>query len=117
MNDPVRLQGSFEENSQLITAEARHDHAYRHMLALAELFTGWALDGRLGPERSASLLGWAEGWERLAGEVGPGWNPPEPEELSVLQFLARNALAEPTAGRTPKDRAGQGKKPPPCDEP
>ncbi len=112
MSDPDRLKGIFEENSQIVTGETRHGFAYRHMLALAELFTAWALDGRFGPERSASLLGWAEGWERLAEEVGPDWNPPEPEELSILQFFARNALGEPTAGRTPKDRGHKGRQPP-----
>lgn len=109
MNDPDRLEGIFEENSQLVTAEARHDHAYRHMMALAEMFTGWALDGRFGAERSASLLGWAEGWERLAEEVGPDWSPPEPAQLSVTQFLARVALGEQTAGRTPKDRGSKSR--------
>lgn len=104
MSAPDRLERIFEENSLLLTPEARHHYAYRHMIALAEMLTGWALDGRHGPERSASLLGWAENWERLAGEVGPDWNPPEPEQLSLTQFLARTALGEPTAGRTPKDR-------------
>lgn len=105
MNDPDRLHAIFAENSGILTDGARHDHAHRHMMALAELFTGWALDGRFGPEQSASLLGWAEGWERLAEEVGPDWNPPEPVQLSLLQFLARSILGEPTAGRTPRDLA------------
>ncbi len=105
MSEPDRLEAIFSENATSLSADMRHEHAYRHMVALAEIFTGWAMDGRFDRERSAALLGWAESWERLAGEVGPDWNPPEPEALSILQFLARSALGEPTAGRTPRDRA------------
>lgn len=76
--------------------------AYRHMHALAEMFDGWAQDQRLSPERSAQLLDWAGSYRRLADGVGPTWNPPTPATVTIVGFLARRALGEPTPPPTPQ---------------
>ncbi|MGB9153128.1 MAG: hypothetical protein WCD70_08590 [Alphaproteobacteria bacterium] len=78
---PINLQG---------------DLSYKHMLLLAECFTGWAMDSRFSPEQSAKYLGMAEGLRNLAWLVGEDWSPPEPERLCLIAFLARE-LEEKTA--------------------
>jgi hypothetical protein len=64
------------------------------MIALADVFEGWALDDRAAPEQSARTLEWAESLRALAREVGPEWDPPQPERLSLIGFLGRKTLDE-----------------------
>jgi hypothetical protein len=80
----------------------REQLAYRHMIALADAFEGWSMDQRTLPEQSASLLGFAEALRRLAFEVGESWSPPEPTRLTLIGFMGRKLLDEPTPG-TPRD--------------
>ena len=78
--------------------------AYRHMIVLVDWFEGYAQDSRLTPEQTATLLGMAESYRTLAEEVGPSWEPPEPDMLTLVGWLARTILEEPTEGRTPSTR-------------
>ena len=64
---------------------------FEQMIALADMLIGWALDERTDPKRSAWLTGVAEGLLAEADLLGPDWNPPEPEELSLIGFLGRTA--------------------------
>jgi hypothetical protein len=66
------------------------------MIALADMFDGWALDAQLTPEQSAQFMGLAESMRRLADGVGPNWNPPSPKRLSLIGHLGRTILGEPT---------------------
>jgi hypothetical protein len=74
---PEELARLFDEaassNWENCEAELSHDD----MLYLADLFTGWAMNGKTELHWSVKLLGWAEIFERLATEVGPEWDPPE----------------------------------------
>ena len=62
---------------------------FEQMIALADMLIGWALDERTDPKRSAWLIGVAEGLLAEADLLGPDWNPPEPEELSLIGFLGQ----------------------------
>ncbi len=66
---------------------------YGQMIALADMFIGWALalDKNIDPKRSAWLTGIAEGLMAEADLLGPDWNPPEPEKLDLIGFLGRRA--------------------------
>lgn len=77
-----------------MSGHLREQLAFQHMIALADAFEGWALDRRMTPEQSAMLVGWSQSMRALADEVGPDWNPPEPEKLSLLGFLGRKMLEE-----------------------
>jgi hypothetical protein len=72
----------------------REQLAYRHMMALAEIFAGWALDRRLTPQQSVMILGWSDSMRALADELGPDWDPPKPEHLTLMGFLGRKAPDE-----------------------
>jgi hypothetical protein len=76
--------------------------AYRHMIALADTYDGWAQDKRMTPEKSAQMLGWAEGMRQLAEEVGPEWNPPAPPTVTLVGFLGRMVLDEKSPPPTPQ---------------
>ena len=67
------------------------------MVALADTLEGWAMDKRMTPVQSAKLLGWAESLRQLAELVGPDWNPPEPQRLTLMGFLGRQVLGEDCA--------------------
>ena len=88
------LHHIFEEASAPMSGHLREQLAYRHMIALADTFEGWALDRRMTPEQTAKLVGWAESMRTLANEVGPDWNPPTPERLTLMGFLGRKVLDE-----------------------
>jgi len=62
---------------------------YEQMIALADTFLGWALDKSNGPKRCAWLAGYAEGLLAEADQLGPDWNPPEPEELTPIAIAGR----------------------------
>lgn len=63
--------------------------SYQRMLILADAYLGWATDKQTTPEQAAKLLGWARGLHQLARLKGEDWNPPEPEKISLIGFLAR----------------------------
>lgn len=88
------LQRLFEETAALKANDPRDQLAYRHMLALADHFEGWALDKQVTPRQVAELMGHAENMRQLAQLVGPQWDPPRPDQLSLLGFLARTMLGE-----------------------
>ena len=62
---------------------------YEKMIAVADTFLGWALDKSNGPKRCAWLAGYAEGLLAEADQLGPDWNPPEPEKLTPIGFVGR----------------------------
>ena len=69
----------------------RQQLSYQQMLALADMFTGWALHKENDPKRSAWLTGVSEGLTAEANFLGPDWNPPEPEKLRLIGFMGRIA--------------------------
>ena len=69
----------------------REQLSYQQMLALADMFIGWALDKSIDPKRSAWLTGVSEGLLAEAELLGPIWNPAEPEELTVIGVIGRLA--------------------------
>ncbi|MEI9410867.1 hypothetical protein [Mesorhizobium salmacidum] len=80
----------FEEASEVRWPEVRGELGYRHMVHLADVFEGWALDSRVTPERTAELAGWAGSMRELAKEVGSTWDPPRPAgTLSLVGFIGR----------------------------
>ena len=68
--------------------DLREELGHRHMIHLADVFEGWAIDRRMTPEWTAKLTGWAESLRRLADEVGPDWDPPA-GTLSLVGFFGR----------------------------
>ena len=82
---------------------------YDQMNALADLLLGWALHESGDPKRSAWLTGISEGLLAEAGNLGPDWNPPEPEELSIIGFMGRIANGDPIGPeQTPRGRQDRG---------
>ncbi len=78
---------------------------YEQMIALADMLTGWALDNRNDPKRSAWLTGVSEGFMAEADQLGPDWNPPEPEELTLLGYLGHLANGDKVKPeQTPRGR-------------
>ncbi len=65
--------------------------SYQQMIALADMFTGWALHKENDPKRTAWLAGVSEGLMAEADLLGPDWNPPEPEKLRLIGFMGRIA--------------------------
>ncbi len=83
---------------------------YEQMIALADMFQGWALDKRIDPKRSAWLTGWSEGLMAEADLLGPDWNPPEPEELTEIGFIGRVANGDRIRPeQTPRGRQELGR--------
>ncbi len=83
----------------------RQQLSYQQMLALADMFTGWAFEKRTDPKRSAWLTGVSEGLMAEADQLGPDWSPPEPEELTLLGFLGRIANGDKVKPeQTPRGR-------------
>jgi hypothetical protein len=94
MDSPDDLQRIFDEAATLKNNHMRDQLAYGHMIALADNFEGWAMDVRMSPVQIAKLLGWAESLRQLAELVGPDWNPPEPERLTLMGFLGRQVIGD-----------------------
>lgn len=87
----------------------REELSYEQMIALAEMFIGWAGYEGTDPERSAWLTGLAEGLLAEADLVGPEWTPPEPEKLTIIGYLARLANNDPIRpDQTPRGRKELG---------
>ncbi|PBB77863.1 hypothetical protein CK218_27540 [Mesorhizobium sp. WSM3879] len=85
----------FEDASEACWPEVRSELGYRHMVHLADVFEGWAIDNRMTAEWTAKLAGWAGSMRTLAEEVGPDWDPPKPERrLSPIGFIGRNLMDE-----------------------
>ena len=59
------------------------------MIALSDMFVGWALAENIEPKRSAWLTGISEGLLAEAELLGPDWSPPEPEKLTAIGFVGR----------------------------
>ncbi|ESY76883.1 hypothetical protein X739_33515 [Mesorhizobium sp. LNHC220B00] len=75
--------------------DLREELGHRHMIHLADVFEGWAIDRRMTPEWTAKLIGWTESLRRLANEVGSTWDPPRPAgTLSLVGFMGRNLMDE-----------------------
>jgi hypothetical protein len=89
MSSRDELQRIFDEAASSFAASNRKQLSYDDMLDMADVFEGWAQDERISVEKAAMILGWAEGLRRLADEVGPEWNPPEPDKLNIMGFIAR----------------------------
>jgi hypothetical protein len=96
------LDAIFQNTAEMTPSHLKPELAHRHMVALADTYEGWAQDRLMSPERSAQLLGWAESLRRLADEVGPAWNPPNPPTVSIIGFLGRLTLDEPSPPPTPQ---------------
>lgn len=63
----------------------------QEMLGLADMYEGWAQDGRLEGVDVARLHGWADGFRSLVEVVGTEYDPPEAApgaRVSLLKFLA-----------------------------
>lgn len=61
------------------------------LLALADVYEGWAQDARNDSVTIARLLGWADGGRALVEAVGVDYTPPprvQGEPMSLLGFLA-----------------------------
>jgi hypothetical protein len=84
----------YKTASQPPPPKLREQLAYHHMIYLADVFEGWALDKKFTPEESARTIGMAESMRALAEEVGPDWYPPDPKTLSFLGYIARRGLGE-----------------------
>jgi hypothetical protein len=96
------LDAIFENATFMSTDHLKLQLAYRHMVALADTYDGWAQDRRMTPEKSAQLLGWAEGMRQMAEQVGPTWEPPTPATVSLVGFLGRMVLDEQSPPPTPQ---------------
>ncbi len=96
------LEAILQHTAEMTPTHLKPELAHRHMVALADTYEGWAQDRRMSPERSARLLGWADGLRRLADELGPEWNPPTPPTVSAIGFLGRVALDEASPPPTPQ---------------
>ena len=94
MTSDDELRRIFEETAALKARDSRDQLAYRHMIALADHYEGWALDKQVTPEQVAQLMGLAKNMRQLAELVGPEWDPPRPEQLSLTRFMARRVLGE-----------------------
>jgi hypothetical protein len=94
MDSQDELQRIFEKAAALKVRDLRDQLAHRNMLALADHFEGWALDRQVTQEQAARLMGHAENMRQLAELVGPQWNPPPLDQLSLLGFLGRTLLGK-----------------------
>ena len=69
------LEAIFTNTAAMTPSHVKPQLAYRHMIALADTFDGWAQDSRNSPEQSAQILGWAESMRRLAEDGRFGTEP------------------------------------------
>jgi hypothetical protein len=88
------LARAFEEASGKRWKGATEQLSHQDMINLADTLTGWAMSRGVSREWSARLVGWAETMQQLADKVGPNWNPPEPQSLSLIGTLARRLRAQ-----------------------
>lgn len=84
-----------QASEQRWSENLRMELGYRHMIHLADVFEGWALDSRITPQRMAELTGWAGSLRALAEEVGSTWDPARPAGgLSIVGFIGRTLMDE-----------------------
>lgn len=62
------------------------------MLILRKVFSDWLEDENLAEGEGVKLLVLIKRLQNLCEEVGRDWNPPEPEKIDLLGFMAREAL-------------------------
>ncbi len=82
------------KRAQEIHPGIKDDLSHLDMLALANMFSGWSLDGGLSPIRNAYCAGLSEAIRKLADRVGPDWAPPTPDPKPLLSFMAKSAQGE-----------------------
>ncbi len=83
---------------------------HEQMITLANTFIGWALGKNIDPKQSAFLTGTAEELLAEADLLGPDWNPPEPEELTVIGIVGRLANGDTVRfEQTPQGRQELGR--------
>ena len=100
-SDKTELTPSALRMIYITAARTRSSHikeqlSYRHMVALSEALIDWASETKISPVQTARFLGMSEGLRKLAEEVGPDWDPPTPESVTILGGAARWLLGEPT---------------------
>jgi hypothetical protein len=76
-----------------IADHVRDELSHAQMHALADLYDGWAQCSEWTPDQPSRLIRMADDFRGLADLVGPEWNPPEPDQLSAIGFLARKLFA------------------------
>ena len=83
---------------------------HEQMITLANTYIGWALGKNIDPKWTAFLTGAAEGLLAEADLLGPDWNPPEPEELTVIGIMGRLANGDTVRfEQTPQGRQELGR--------
>ena len=83
---------------------------HEQMITLANTFIGWGLGKNIDPKWTAFLTGAAEGLLAEADLLGPDWNPPEPEELTVIGIMGRLANGDTVRfEQTPQGRQELGR--------
>ncbi len=82
-----------EEFTRGFAFDESHRQQLNHeqMITPANTFLGWALGKNIDPKWTAFLTGAAEGFLAEADLVGPDWNPPEPEEVTLIGNMGRFA--------------------------
>lgn len=87
------LQGSYEDiftkASNLQSDHLKWQLSYDRMLMLSETMLDWASQPGMQDRYSIKLFGWAKGLRTMASDVGEHWDPPEPDNVSLLGFLGR----------------------------
>lgn len=67
----------------------RDELTRNQMLILSGTFAQWAMTSTTEVKKAIELLGWARGMQDLAALTELDWEPPEPERVSLLVFIAR----------------------------
>ncbi len=101
-----------EEFTRGFAFDESHRQQLNHeqMITLANTFIGWGLGKNIDPKQSAFLTGAAEGLLAEADLLGPDWNPPEPEELTVIGIVGRLANGDTVRfEQTPQGRQELGR--------
>lgn len=62
------------------------------MLILRKVFSDWLEDENLAEGEGVKLLVLIKRLQNLCEEVGRDWNPPEPKDLGLFGWLARDTL-------------------------
>lgn len=70
----------------------KDDLSYKQILALANGFLGWAMAPETEPLQAMKLCGQARALFQLADLVGESWNPPPPDPVPALTFMANMFL-------------------------
>ena len=97
----LELEAEYKR-AQEVDPARKDELSHRDMLALAEMFAGWSLNGKLPPIQCAGYAGYSEALRKMADEVGPEWAPPTPHSTSMLTFMAKIAQGERPANRQDK---------------